>query len=244
MSNLNIFGLHSVTKMPGARLRSSLSGLIEFNETRIGREADVQRAYNQLTEGFSNSPDFPGLQLEQKELVFDEGGQSILILQWAGTSSSSGSAQDPLPDPYWELIRTPSQEPIDAHPNFKEEIGGTPSAPLNGAIFDDDGIFVGFPATLNGEQNDYGGLSKYLEANTVLRKSWVSRTEPDGGQIIPRIDTPSISGSRGIGRVPSLGGKRNWLKTDLVYSRRGPVYDIREEWTASGPRGWLDYYKA
>lgn len=38
------------------------------------------------------------------------------------------------------------QVPIDQAPNFVSEIGGTPSEPLNGAIFDANGKFIGFPS--------------------------------------------------------------------------------------------------
>lgn len=242
--SISKFGTRSLLRQPGARLSENPSGLIVYDETLSGFEPEAVQLYDQLKRGETNSTRFAGLQLEEKALVFAEGDQASLILRWVGTATSSGSSSEPLPDPFWSVSRTPSQDPIDSNMQFKTVIGGTPNAPLNGAIFDDEGLFVGFPATLpNGDENDYAGLTKYLENALVLRKQWVSRFEPNGSEVVPRIDTPVISASRGIGRLPAQLGRRNYLKTDLAYTRRGPVFEINEEWTLSGPRGWLPFYK-
>lgn len=49
------------------------------------------------------------------------------------------------------------QVPIDQSPNFIE-IAGTPSAPLNGAVYDANGQFIGFGADNSGNPSQYQGV--------------------------------------------------------------------------------------
>lgn len=139
-------------------------------------------------------------------------------------------------EPVYELTIGESQEPIETHPDF-EDFAGTPSAPLNGAIFlneqgevsteDETGIFSGFRSS-----SDFAGISAYMDASQVRwRKTWVSKTRPNDISQLSNIDTPE-------GPKPSLGGGRNWRYVGLTYQQRGKCYFITKEWQASAAGGW------
>jgi hypothetical protein len=63
------------------------------------------------------------------------------------------------------------QVPIDQSPDFTA-IAGTPSSPLNGAAFDDNGIFLGFSA-----DSDYAGVvSAFIEQDLLIVRGSGSST--------------------------------------------------------------------
>lgn len=227
--SVTIFGLTSLTRAPGAVLREENSGLLTFTEVQNGKTAAVKTAFDSLVRFVTASTDFPGLALDGKQIVFDEGGQASLQLVWAGTAISLLGVPV-LPDPVWVLKRTPSEEPIDTHPNFVA-FAGTPDAPVNGATFDEKGIFTGFEIVMS--PNVWGGITKYLEFAATLTKTSVVKNEPSTSQVIPRINTPLGSPFT----VPTIAN-RTWMKTDLSITQRGGVFEVFEEWTMSGQRGW------
>jgi len=228
-----IHGLADLEREPGARLKEDKSGLVTFTESQVGKTADCVTAFFSLARFLSFCPDFPGLALDDKELIYDVGGQAHLVLVWAGVGLDD--EDDPvLPEPVWFLRRTPSEEPIETHPDFAD-FAGTPSAPNtgNGAKFDENGLFTGFEIPASPTVNTWGGISKYLEFAAVLTKTSVVSDVPDADEVIPRIDTPT---GPGFG-VPTIAG-RTWMKTDFTITQRGSVYEVYEEWTMSGQRGW------
>lgn len=142
-----------------------------------------------------------------------------------GNEGDPGPNPNPLPDSTEEIITGTGEAPIETHPNFVSTLGGTADAPLNDAVFDDDGKFVGFAAT-----SIYAGYETYLVPSTTYRRSTPSRTRPSSVGPVGRLDTqPPISHD-----VP--GG--NWLFTCRSFRRDGGVYDVTEEWLLSGPGGW------
>jgi hypothetical protein len=227
---VTIHGLSSVIVEPGAVLSEAAdSGAFSFQETRRGKTADIETLFNSLVRRSTAHPKYTFLGLESKSITFDEGGQAAISLLWTGSSAAT-SGTPPLPAPIWTLSRSPSQEPIDTHPDF-EAFAGTPASPLNGAIFDEDGLFVRFAAD---DPNVWGGVSKYLEMAAVLTKVSVVRTEPSSDEVIPRRETPSTGSAID---VPTITG-RNWLKTDYSKKQSGSVWELTEEWTMSGQQGW------
>jgi hypothetical protein len=146
-----------------------------------------------------------------------------------------------MPEPTYELSGALDQEPIEAHPDFVAEIGGKPSAPLNGAVFiapetgmpttdDSVGVFREFAATIGGQPNIKGGLASYLAPGAEWKVTEFSRTRPATLPNLGRIDVPQ-------GPNPNLPG-RNWLMFNQTYSRRGGIYQITSTWKLSGRNGW------
>lgn len=73
------------------------------------------------------------------------------------------------------------QVPIDQAPNFATEIGGTPDFPLNGAIFDANGIFVGF-GPVDGVPSPFQGVvTTFIEQDLqIIHGSGSSPAAPSG----------------------------------------------------------------
>lgn len=74
------------------------------------------------------------------------------------------------------------QVPIDQSPQFTT-IAGTPSAPLNGAIFDSNGVFVGF-----GPGDFQGVVSAFIPQDLkIVRGSGTNPAVPDGSAFVESI---------------------------------------------------------
>ena len=129
-----------------------------------------------------------------------------------------------------EFIGNVGEEPIETHKDFVSKIGGTAASPKNAAKFDlETREFIGFPADA---PSDLGGVRGYLNPASTVRISWFTKNAPTAGL----FDLGSIRNPPG--NVPKPPDSRNWLKTN--WSRRdfGLIFQITEEYTASGKKGW------
>jgi hypothetical protein len=232
----NIYGLFEVTREPGAVLTENEAGTTVFTETLQGRKSDIEDFYFSLIRRVSTNPEFPGLSLESKSRVFGPGGIHFLNLVWAGTGSARIGI-GPTEEPVWVLKRSPSEDPIETHPEF-EDFAGSLGAELNNAVFNEEsGLFEGFKSVA-GEANLWAGVEKFLNGGAVVQKTSVYRQVPSGisTELIPKV----IGSSPPAGApwpLPS-GGTRTWMKTDLGIVQRGAAFEVTEEWTLSGQRGW------
>jgi hypothetical protein len=180
--------------------------------------------------------DYTGCEPGSKEDLDDDSSSSA---GESSSSSSSGTAEaNYASGAAYEFSPGTGTEPIDTCDNFVSEIGGTAAHPKNGAIFLDAngiqtwdnarGVFSRFLLS-----SKYKGVQEYYTANnSVWTKSWTQTIAPG-------------SASRGIsvttnppGPSPSFGGKHNWLVLPTFYTKRGRVYDCRQTFLLSGPRGW------
>ena len=147
-------------------------------------------------------------------------------LRGSGFASGSGG----LPRPVWTIESVAGQESIGTLSNL-EEIAGTPSEPLNGAIFDPiTGIFEAFGPDA---PDDLRGVSNYLVPSVVVKKVWYTTGNPDGGKAVGEIDFPGgpLAGS-------NSSGSQNWLKTGFNAEWYGSFWQISESWLRSGENGW------
>ena len=165
-------------------------------------------------------------------------GIVLFACEYAGVNGAT--------EPVYELEIGCSDEPIETHPKFVSDIGGSPASPSNGAIFvdvetgsptDDDtkGVFSRFTIIDGGVKNRFAGVSKYLDASQVTwTKTQVTTTRPTSVSIVGLIGTPA-------GSPPSLGSGRNWLYIGLGYEERGggTVFKVKQSWRASRLGGWI-----
>ncbi|MES2995900.1 MAG: hypothetical protein V4733_03730 [Verrucomicrobiota bacterium] len=145
-----------------------------------------------------------------------------------------------LPEPTYELSGTLSQEPISTHPEFAE-FAGTPSAPLNGAVFvdpetgkktidDTTGVFREFG--ISGGRK--AGADSYMDPGVLWTKISFTASDPSLRDL-GKIDSPQ-------GSPPSLSG-RNWMFWETSSRQRGHIIELRETWKISGRGGWdEDFY--
>jgi hypothetical protein len=139
-----------------------------------------------------------------------------------------GILRDPT-DYQVEFLGTVCEEPIETHPQFVGEIGGTMGDPKNKAKFDPEtGEFLGFPPDA---PEHLGGVRGYLNPACTVRVSWFTQSASSGLWELGEISSPP-------GNVPRPPGSRNWLKTNWSRRDYNSVFQITEEYTASGRQGW------
>lgn len=227
----NIYGLYQVERAPGATLTENDAGTTVFTERIQGRKDEIEGFYFSLIRRTSTNIDYPSLSLESKAHVHGEGGIHFLDLVWAGLISGSGSAGTaPAEKPVWILKRSPSEEPIETHPDFAEF--GTAS---NGAKFDEDGLFLGFSG-----DKPLRGIEKFLDGGAVVQKTSVYKQVPSAlaKQQIPILEEPSGAPWDLPERPDIEEDSVEWMKTDLNIVQRGAAFEVTEEWTLGGQRGW------
>jgi hypothetical protein len=125
---------------------------------------------------------------------------------------------------------TTSQEPIESHPDFTSTLGGTPAAPLNGAIFDaTTGEFLGFDSL-----SQFAGVRSYLMPQEFYTFSKVETDYPSPSDIedIGHIVNPTIP-------LPTIPTGKNWLSTGIRVQNIANVY-YRAQYLGmlSGARAW------
>ena len=134
---------------------------------------------------------------------------------------------------YFEVECTTGEEPIESHPSIEklmQKYGGE----------EKDGRVI-FPATISDASgktilNELFGASVYYVAGIIWTRQWLTQGLPD--QIIRavgKIDTPPAAPGRSL---PTLPGKRNWLKVRGIARWRGNVWHVTEGWMLSDEGGW------
>ncbi len=131
--------------------------------------------------------------------------------------------------PVYSYYSSLSEEPIETHPNFVD-FGGTADTPLNNAVFDADGLFLGFG---DGAGDDLTGVRGYLTGSPSIRKTWFTTQVFEGLEDIG--DTRKIQG----GVIPGVSSQQNALKTNWSSRPIGlNYYEVTEEFLLSGIGGW------
>jgi hypothetical protein len=85
--------------------------------------------------------------------VMDGNGLQVISADFVGIATGT------MTEPQVSGRFSSNQEPISTHPAFVTKLGGTKAAPLNGAVFNDDGSFKRFANP--GEEKFYG-VTSYL----------------------------------------------------------------------------------
>jgi hypothetical protein len=183
---------------------------------------------------FSYHPLATYLNVERQRVTIKDGKLNI-SLDYAGVNGST--------QPIYELCAGVGEEPIETHPNAMNIIG-TPTSPMNGAIFVDfetgqlsndptRAIFREFfPYLSDGTLNPFAGISAYLDfSQCVWRQRYYTTAYPNDATYLGTIQYPA-------GGPPGLRGSGNWIYAGLTFEQRGLVYGVTREWKASGFRGW------
>lgn len=139
-----------------------------------------------------------------------------------------------------------SEEPIETHPNFLTVTLGfatsivtasggflTEGATSGGAVFDVDGIFLGFNKDA---LNSLAGVRSYLSPQVTFQVKYAIADRPltETQTEIGTISTPL--------NAPSVTSGKNWLLTGVNWTNTGNgnlgAYQISEEYRLSGVGGW------
>lgn len=192
----------------------------------------------QVLADFAPHPRFSNMLLSKRDGQRGEPGYWNVTYTFEGFLLSA-------PEPTYELNTSLSQEPIQTHPDFAS-LAGTPSSPLNGAIFVDpetrrqseaeNAVFKEFSNNPEPGSQSKAGVDSYLVPGAEWREIKFQTTRPTGMKNVGTIDTPS-------GSPPTLSG-RDWLAWSESYVRRGGVYQVQTTWKLSGRNGWdTDIYE-
>lgn len=167
------------------------------------------------------------------------------VSQTFTAGSSTGSATTSADIAVYEVVATAVEEPIASHPAFTQSTSGFSGSIVNasggaitegsgasgGAIFNADGLFLGFTKTAT---NDFTGVQSFLSPRITYRKSYTQNTKPSSGLSA----TISYIYSNPAGDQPTLASGRNWILTGLNWRQSGKSFEISEEYLASGFGGW------
>lgn len=174
---------------------------------------------------FSRHPRWSFLEMDKRTITRNQDGSWEIAGDYFGVDGN--------PDPIYALDTSSTQEPIMANPRFYQ-FAGTATAPLNGAKFDSDGLFLGFsPTTGTPPGNaEWLGVEAYLSYSAVWRETRVTKSKPGPGELsaINKINSPP-------GNPPTPSG-RNWLYVSPSFEQKAKTYVVRKEWLLSGPAGW------
>lgn len=222
LNDLTIFGNEGLIPEDPGELMTDIFGLSTV--TTVWK-CPIDRR-NLIPPMLVRHPLYPYTNMERRRIQMGQ-GHFIITGDFAGVENSTSI-------PIYELCLGVADEPIVTHPKFEAGIGGTPSAPLHGAIFlgpdgqvssDDE---VGQFAYFNHSTTEFVGIESYLAADQMTwRQRYVSVFIPDTSQV-GYINSPP-------GPHPSAP---NWIQVGANYEQRGLAYFITNEWRASGRRGW------
>lgn len=171
--------------------------------------------------------------------------------EYSSTVIAGGSPEEEKAVTIYEANAVLSEEPIASHPAFTAATGIYSSSIVSaagnvltegtsgtgGVIFSEEGVFVGFSKNA---LNNFFGVQSYLSPQVTFRKTF------------SKPSSPSTSYTQKVGYIfdnpdneaPNLVSPRNWLFTNLSWRNSGTstngLFEIVEEYRASGPKGWND----
>lgn len=235
MGDVNYFGKDGLIQGSAGELTTDRKGLVTGRMTykvKPGRWADMPSIN-------SVHPLASFCTMERRQVRFDPGWW-VVLCDYVGCEVEET-------EPTYDFNPGVGSEPLEILPNFVTDIAGKPSAPLNGAIFLDEegnlteddtkGVFDRFRVLkADGSPNPWAGAESFLTMNNgVYTKSWVSRKKPSG---LTGAEKPLTIVTSPPGPEPNFGGNYNWLRFPPAYTKRGGIYDNRQSWLASGPKGF------
>lgn len=168
----------------------------------------------------SQHPDDSRLELYAHEITY-------LRLDKVRMTASYFGIESKETEPVLSATTDPDRLPIVLHPSFVTTLGGTASAPENGASYHPEtGEFLGF----FDETSDLFGVEYYFQASVQVTLSYWSRAVPN----IKRLMTihPSIR------RFRKPDGVKDFLLVGSPYRQVGTHYQVTETYLGSGPGGW------
>lgn len=216
-----VIGTVNETLMPGASVTYNTDGTIT---------ADAKYAYLQSQTPSpigKTHPDDSAAVCIAYTISFDETHQ-YAQLRYRGVWSNSACRVD---------IQAGLQAaPIETHPNFVSSLGGTPASPLNDAVFDDNGVFLGWPA---GAPSNLGGVRFFLQVANSYRFTFSTTS---GATV-----AAALGGLGGISSSVSAGGltvsQSNGFMLQNVTEEHEfvgttTVYTFSQVFVSTTPPGW------
>lgn len=180
-----------------------------------------------------------------------EGGLATVTCNYAGTQEDTFEFEDLDDSKTYEMGITTSQEPIMAHPKYKDVAAGEKQIlqnVLNGSLKQVSGSQYDFIPMSDHDKtekftitSDLGkelcekiqkGLDGYLQAGQIWRVSFVTNTMPSTNILNAVGKITSAVGA------PTVANDRNWLFIGCNMNQKDRVFNVSYEWQLSGDGGW------
>jgi len=237
-----IFGDSGLKQQPGARYACNTNGLATYDLTY-----KITAAFESISLMQGDAPlngKYPNLVL--LNFTVTESGDScddlLLTLHYEGRDTDHTQRfvyEECIVD-----VQT-SHEPIESHPDFVTDIGGSLGTPIHGAVFETSGPTVGKflffpiidpddPMTL---PSKFAGVTSYLMPHLVITQNDMEDAWPDNDEIAlvgKIVELPFVD-------PPTLPAPRNWLYSGLrIRNIANVAFEVQRVYMESGPRGWID----
>ena len=136
--------LYSLTLQPGWTIEEDGFGLLTSRLTFVsshGSDDNSSPIYNAPKRGDTHPKD-TRMSCHRASTTYNANGLAVTVAEYIGIANGNSTA------PEVSGRGNMSTDPITTHPKFKEKIGGTSSAPINGAVFNENtGLFINFGDT-------------------------------------------------------------------------------------------------
>lgn len=192
-------------------------------------------------------PDFRWLVRSKATVTREAAGIAKVVIDYEGIDPSQGGGQGESKS--YSLDVNTNSEPIETHPDFRQWAGqavvGGGTNPQTGAIWDEDGAFLGFAIEKAGEDSDSiyadpnvdkAGVKSFLSPGVTYTES-ITNSDSRGSNVdlekVGKIDTPTKSDV-----LPKIPSNRNWLLMGASVKEVGNGVAIDYKWKLSGPKGW------
>jgi len=243
-----------------ATLLPDVPSTIEFDDIGI---ASAELVYScdwdvavPLVSAITVHPDYDFLKRKTASIQREEANMAKVSIKFEGIDPSGGGDPDEAVRTEYTLEGSSSSEPIEAHPEFEDNIAGKPSSPLNGALFVDP--ITGEQSDRdNGDGNDLlaGVFSKFqCVSPTPSHPKFGIKSYQEKGFVYTEVKTYSSASAasisinmNGIGTIntppasdilPTVNSPRNWILSSCTAVIVGSGVKVTRSWMLSGRRGW------
>lgn len=170
-------------------------------------------------------PNAPNLFCTRRTVEYGEQGVTTTTCEFLGIDGEETER-------FLSYVAGVNSESIDAHPRFNE-IGGSPSEPKNGALFDDNDQFAGFDSS-----GDLAGEENYYSPGANVEVTYYTFKQPTLDDRMKIFDTPRMGDNYFLKPSPDT---INYLLTDTPFREVVPgsgLYQITEQYLQSEELGW------
>ena len=201
-------------------------GLITYTEKKL-----ISRVTTAVTPNLGLTKSIGGVTLRAVSTNVVSGGGAFTEI----TITYQGGEDTTLQQ---DTTASTGEEPIESNKYFLVgDIGGGSSivtaAGSANVIYNSDNSFLAFSKDA---QNNFFGVTSYLNPNMVYRRSFNTSVTATATNLatVGRIVTPSAD-------FPQCVTGGTWLCTGVQYVKRGSSFDVTQDFRASDERGWNTY---
>jgi len=241
-----------------ATLLEDVPASVEFDKVGVG---SASLSYSCLWEHavdlvaeIDEHPDFPWLVRKSAKITREEANLARVSVSFEGIPPSKTGSEDGNPE--YSLDGSTQSEPIATHHNFRL-FAGKPTAPLNGAVFENikDGTIVDASSPASTDEGyrfkefelvasdpppskPKAGITSFEQKGIIYSETTTYPTN-DVSEVMTNmnklgeIDDPPDSPI-----LPDVATGRTWLLASCTVKTVGKGMSVVRQWKLSGRKGW------